>query len=109
MARERHLEALIQKDLGPMPGLTEKAMFGGLAWMLDGHLLCAARDDGMLVRLGKGQDAWALRIDGVMPMRVGDRPMTGWVRCGPNVYDDATLRKRLISQAITFVGSLPPK
>ncbi|MHC5542239.1 TfoX/Sxy family protein [Singulisphaera rosea] len=109
MAREKHLEALIQKEIGRMPGLTEKAMFGGLAWMLDGHLLCAARDDGMLVRLGKGQDAWALQIDGIVAMRLGDRPMTGWVRCGANVYDDATLRKRLISQAITFVGSLPPK
>ena len=47
--------------------ITEKAMFGGWAWLLNGNLLCGARHDGMLVRLGKGNEAWALATSGHRP------------------------------------------
>ena len=53
-------------------------MFGGCARLLHGHLLCGARADGMLVRLGKDLDAWALEIDGVVSMMSRGRVMQGW-------------------------------
>ena len=43
-------------------------MFGGWAWLLNGNLLIGARSDGMLVRVGKGNDDWALRLSDVAPM-----------------------------------------
>ncbi|MGH6823717.1 MAG: cold-shock protein, partial [Methylocella sp.] len=49
MARDEGLEELLREDLEAESGLTEKAMFGGRAWLLNGNLLCGARDDGMLV------------------------------------------------------------
>jgi hypothetical protein len=109
MARDKGLEALIQDELGALPGLSEKAMFGGLAWMLDGHLLCGARQGGMLVRLGKGLDGWALKVDGVAPMKMGERQMHGWVRADVRAYGDDRLRRRLLDGAIAFVRSLPAK
>jgi len=66
MARDRGLEELNHQDLSLFTGIEDKAMFGGWAWLLHGHLLCGARADGMLVRLGKDLDAWALEIDGVV-------------------------------------------
>ncbi len=68
LARDAGLEELLREDLGTPSGLTEKAMFGGWAWLLNGHLLCAARDDGMLARLGKDRDGWALDLPDVVPM-----------------------------------------
>ena len=62
MARDKGLEELLNDSLAGVPGLTTKAMFGGLAWLVNGNLLCGAREDGMLVRLGKDKDAWALKI-----------------------------------------------
>ena len=109
MVRDKGLEALIEDELAPVTGLTGKSMFGGWVWLLHGNLLCGARAEGMLVRLGKGQDGWALEIDGVEPMYSGARRMQGWVRAAPNVYDDAALRRRLLQRAMTFVRSLPPK
>ncbi len=109
MARDRGLEELIHEDLGSLTGITEKAMFGGWAWLLHGNLLCGARDDGMLVRLGKGRDAWALQTPGVVPMESRGRIMQGWVRCDPIVYGDDALRNRLLSAAIVFVGTLQGK
>ena len=109
MARDEGLEALLNDQLEAQPGLATKAMFGGLAWLLNGNLLCAARDDGMLVRLGKTQDGWALAAPGVVPMILGGRPMSGWVRAAPEAYGDDQLRQALLDAALTFVRSLPAK
>jgi len=109
MARDAGLEELIRNELQTVPGVSEKAMFGGLAWLLNDNLLCGARDDGMLVRLGKGQDSWALRIHGVAPMQSGRRTMLGWVRCNSDVFGDDKLRKQLIACAVDFVRSLSNK
>lgn len=40
VARDAGLEHLLHDHLGALPGLSGKAMFGGYAWLLDGHLLC---------------------------------------------------------------------
>jgi hypothetical protein len=109
MARDAGLEELISDELRSTPGLTEKAVFGGWAWLLSGNLVCGARDDGMLVRLGKGQDAWALQIAGVVPMLSRGKHMHGWVRADAQAYGNDLTRNRLITCALRFVQSLPKK
>jgi TfoX N-terminal domain len=107
MARDRGLEALLREELGDVPGLAEQRMFGGLAWLLDGHLLCAASDRGMLIRLGLERDAWALALPDVAPLQMRGRPLRGWVRAGPDTFGDDALRRRLIDAALDFVRTLP--
>jgi hypothetical protein len=109
MSRDHGLEELIQGDLRSLSGITEKAMFGGRSWLLHGNLLCGARDDGMLVRLGKGLDGWTLAISGIVPMESRGSIMQGWVRCGPEAYGDDELRGRLLARAVEFVGTLGRK
>ncbi|MCA1404564.1 TfoX/Sxy family protein [Ensifer sp. IC3342] len=109
MARDTGLEELVRQDLGDQPGLSEKPMFGGLAFLLNGNLLCGAREDGMLVRLGKGNDDWALALPGIVQMVMGERRMHGWVRAGVEAYGDDALRRRLLDAALGYVFSLPPK
>lgn len=109
MARDRDLEDVVRADLGFRAGLSERPMFGGLAWLLDGNLLCGARKEGMLVRLGKGNDGWALETAGIAQMIMGGRVMEGWVRASPEACTDGVLRRRLISEALAFVDTLPPK
>lgn len=109
MARDRRLEELMREALADLPGLTETTMFGGRAWLLHGNLLCCARHDGMLARLGKGNDAWALDLADVGPMMSGSRRMHGWARAGPHAFGDDVLRGRLIDAALAFVRALPPK
>ncbi len=88
--------------------VTRKAMFGGLVWMYRGNLVCGARVGYLMVRLGKGNDAWALALPGVMQMMSG-RPMPGWVRIPAEVYADDALRTRLLDGARAFVETLPAK
>ena len=109
MARDAGLETLLREDLEAEPGLTEKTMFGGRAWLLNGNLLCCARDDGMLARLGRNRDGWALERPDIVPMLSGGRQMQGWVRAGPMAFGDDVLRRKLIDAALTFVRHLPGK
>ncbi len=109
MARDQGLEHLLSEYLAGTPGLSEKAMFGGRAWLMDGNLLCGARDTGVLVRLGKGNDGWALKIGGVEQMIMRGRPMPGWVRVAPEIFGDEVLAQKFIDAALDFVRTLPPK
>jgi hypothetical protein len=109
MARDKGLEELLNDDLAKVSGVTQKGMFGGWAWLVNGNLLCGSRDDGMLVRLGKSNDSWALKISGIKPMLSGKRHMQGWIRVGPKVYGDDTLRLKLLNAALDFNKSLPRK
>lgn len=109
MARDKGLEELIHDELRLVSDVTEKAMFGGWAWLLSGHLLCGAREDGMLVRLGKGRDKWALALDGISPMISRGRVMGGWIRADDRAFGDDVLRRKLLRCAIEFVRSLPAR
>lgn len=109
MARDRGLEEIIRDELESTRGVTEKAMFGGWTWLFHGNLLCGAREDGLLVRLGKGNDAWALAMEGVAPMIMRGKRMHGWVRAEARVFGDDDVRKKLLACALEFVATLPKK
>ena len=109
MARDKALEALVNEELASLTGITEKAMFGGLAWLWRGNLLVGASNRGLLLRIGESNEEWALKIPGVIPMMNGQRRMRGYVRAGAEVYVSDTLRGELISAAIQFVRGLPKK
>ena len=110
MPRDLILEEMVRAELEGVDGLTEKAMFGGLVWLLDGHMLCIASSRGMLARLGKGEDGWALALPDVQTLVMGDRAMPGWVRVPHEASrENDALRRRLIAAALAFVRTLPPK
>jgi hypothetical protein len=109
MARDKGLEELVNDGLGSIPGMTQKAMFGGWAWIVNGNLLCGARVGSMLVRLGRESESWALKIPGAIPMMIRERRMQGWVKAAAEVYGDDQLRQRLLDAAIEFNKTLPKK
>lgn len=109
MARDPGLEELVADDLRDVQDIVTKTMFGGICWMWRGNLLCGARTDGMLARLGKGNDDWAIALPNVEPMIMGVRRMEGWVRLSPDGIGDDALRQRLLEGAQAFVATLPPK
>lgn len=96
---------------GALAGLAvqEKKMFGGLAFMWRGHMVCGALGDGAMLRVGAPHYADALAIEGVQPMMFTGRAMTGFVVVDAGGIDDDTLRRALLDMALNFVNSLPPK
>ena len=109
MARDSGLEAFVGEYLEEVPDLSGKAMFGSWCWLSQGNLLCCANQDGVMIRLGKGHEAWALALDGITPFTTGQRPMPGWVLVAPETFADDTLARTLIERALTFLQGLPAK
>lgn len=95
--------------LGAIPGLSEKRMFGGICFLLHGHMVGGAMKRGAMVRVGKARAAEALALPGVEGASPAGRRMTGMVWLpDPGEETEATLAA-LIAMALGFVGSLPLK
>jgi len=90
-------------------GVTERKMFGGLAFMLGGNMCCGVLEDDLMLRVGPERYDDALARPGARPMDFTGRPMKGMVYVdGNTVATDAKLRD-WIDVAVGFVGSLPAK
>jgi hypothetical protein len=109
MPRDPGLEELVHSSLGSLPGLTEKAMFGGWAFLLNGHLLCGARRGSLMLRVGPDNENWALKAPHVVPVVMRGRRMAGYVRATTEAYADDDLRQRLLDAAVAFTRALPRK
>src|SRR3954468_16613558 len=93
MAYEEDLSERVREILASEEGLTEKRMFGGLAFLLDGHMAVAASSrGGIMVRVAPRREDELLTRPGVEPMIMRGRPMTGWLRVAREGLDDDALR-----------------
>jgi TfoX/Sxy family transcriptional regulator of competence genes len=90
--------------------LTEKRMFGGLGFMVDGNLTVAASRTGcLLVRTDPADADEVLALEGVEPMENRGRKMPGWVFVAADVLRDEEILDDWIERSLTFVATLPPK
>ncbi len=109
MPRDPGLEEFVRCTLGGLPGVSEKLMFGGWAFLLHGNLLCGARRGSLMLRVGPDNESWALTIPGVNSVFMRGRQMRGYVRAAAEAYCDDGNRQRLLNAAIAFNLSLPKK
>lgn len=87
----------------------EKKMFGGLAFLMNGHMVCGVHKGGAMVRVGKGSYTEALTLPGVEPMTFTGKAMAGMVNVSDAAIEDDGIRDRLLGMALAFVTTLPPK
>lgn len=109
MAYSEELAERIRTLLGPRPGVVEKRMFGGVAWMVTGNLAVATYGDDLMTRLGVEDAERATAEPQVAPIEMGGRTMRAWVRVdAARVADDAELA-RWVDAGVDFAAGLPPK
>lgn len=108
MAVDEKLAERVRAALGTRAGLSEKRMFGGICFLLNGNMLCCAERTRMLFRVGKEQDALALKRPGASPMEMKGRRMAGFVFVDA-AHCDARGLKSWIALAENCVGKLPAK
>ena len=88
-------------------GITEKKMFGGLAFLLGKRMCCGVLNDDLVIRVGPERYAAALSQAHTKPMDFTGRPLTGFVYVGlRGVKSDAALAKWL-REAAEYALSLP--
>ena len=110
MAYDEDLAGRIREQLGMQAGVTEKRMFGGLAFLVGGHMAVAASGQGGLLVRADPEDGAALIADGAAePMVMRGREMTGWLRVPADaVADDAQLAE-WVRRGVACARSLPEK
>ena len=109
MAYDEGLAELMRGDFVDEPGIAEKKMFGGLAFMLNGNMVCGVHSGGGMFRVGKEREDMARSIDGVGPMTFTGRPMGGMVDASDEAIADDARRTRLVALSLENARSLPPK
>ena len=103
-------EQLADRVRDAMPAdVTEKRMFGGLGFMVHGHLTVALGSEDLMVRVGADQVAEALTIPGAGPSIMGKRPMTDWVLVDNDSLTETADIAAWTAKAIAFVSTLPAK
>jgi len=110
VAYDEDLADRIRELIGREPGLTEKKMFGGLAFLIGGNMAVAASGQGgALVRVDPAQSDELVATSNARLMEMRGRTMQGWLR-----VDSADLRTRRqltkwVELGVTYVRSLPTK
>lgn len=108
MAYDEQLAQRVRAVFFDEPDMTEMKMFGGLAFMVDGHMACGIIDDKLMLRLGAEGGAAALRRKHVHPMDFTGKPMAGFVYVEPAGLRGAALGT-WVGRARDFVATLPRK
>ena len=105
MAYNEKLADRIRGALAHLSELTEKKMFGGLSFMLGGHMCCGIVKDDLVVRLDPDRYETALAKPHARPMDFTGRPMKGMVYVGPEGYRTDEGLKYWLDQALSFALS----
>src|SRR5882757_4897517 len=109
MAYSEVLAQRIRDVIGGRSGVTERKMFGGIAWMVDGNMAVGTLGDDLMVRLD-GEDAdSALQEPGVGPMDFSGRSMRGFLRLDASAIASPAELARWIDAGASHASSLPPK
>jgi len=107
MAYDEALAVRMRKALARRRGITEKKMFGGLAFMLRGNMCVGIVKSDLMVRVGPERFAACLEDPQARPMDFTGRPMRGYVYVDGTVDDDDL--KEWIDLGVAFAKTLPAK
>ncbi len=109
MAYDERLAERIRAKLKGTKGLTEKKMFGGVGFLVNGNMACGVNKQDMIVRLSDEESEAALKKAHIKPFDMTGRPMKGWIVVEPSGLATEKALQAWIDQSVTFAKSLPPK
>lgn len=109
MAYDEELAERIRDQLGADPEISERRMFGGLAFLCRGNMAVGVTGDDLMVRVGPDATDAALARPGARIFDMTGRPMRGWVVVdGTAVAEDESLAA-WVDEGRAFAAGLPPK
>ena len=109
MAYNETLARRIRAALEGNRHITEKKMFGGVAFMRRGLMMVGVSDSSLMARVGKDQHADSLRRPHVRPMDFTGKPMQGYVFVDAAGTTTAAQLRFWLERCEQFVTTLPPK
>jgi len=110
VAYDERLAERIRELIAGETGLTEKKMFGGLAFLIDGNMAVAASGQGgVLVRVDPAQSDMLVATTGARLMEMRGRSMQGWLRVDPEDLRTKRQLAKWVQLGTMYARSLPAK
>jgi hypothetical protein len=110
MAYDSYLADRIRELLASERGVEEKQMFGGLAFLVGGHMAVAASGNGgLMVRVPPDEIQKLLAREYVSPMVMAGREARGWLRVGIDGVQTKRQLQGWVTRGTDCARSLPPK
>jgi TfoX/Sxy family transcriptional regulator of competence genes len=110
MPYEEELASRIRELIAGQPGLTEKRMFGGLAFLIGGNMSVAASGQGgLLVRVDPAESEALVASSHARPMEMRGRQMQGWLRIDSEHLRTKRELATWVERGVAFARSLPAK
>jgi TfoX/Sxy family transcriptional regulator of competence genes len=110
MAYDEDLANRIRELIARDPDVTEKRMFGGLAFLIGGHMAVAAsREGGIMVRIDPDQTDTLLAKPHTRPFEMRGRELDGWLRVDPEGLQTKRQLEPWVKRGVAHARALPPK
>jgi len=109
MAYDEALAERIRAALPDVPGLSEKKMFGGIGFLVQGNMACGVSRNDLMVRISPDAYAAALAKPHVRVFDMTGRPMKGWVIVDAAGVQSIEDLQSWVRQGVAFAQSLPAK
>lgn len=109
MAYHKVLANRVREMIGRQAGITEKGMFGGLCFFLNGNILVGIWKDSLIVRVGPDRYEEMLLEDYVSEFDPAGKPMRGWVLVDFVALEEDEPLQTWIDRAFDYVSFLEPK
>lgn len=109
MAFDQGLAQRVREALDGRPGITERRMFGGLAFLVDGKMFIGISGSKLMARVGAERYQDALALPHVRQMDFTGKPMNGYVYVEPAGLAEDTDLAAWVLWCASYVGSLPAK
>ncbi|MFB9451687.1 TfoX/Sxy family protein [Dactylosporangium vinaceum] len=110
MAYDEELAGRIRQVVQHESGLTERRMFGGLAFLVNGNLaVSASGHGGLLVRVDPADTARLLRRVETAPFEMRGRPMDGWLRVDPSGLGTRRRLAAWVARGVRYARTLPAR
>jgi hypothetical protein len=110
VAYDEDLANRIRELIATESDLTEKKMFGGLAFLIGGHMsVSVSGQGGLLLHIDPEQTEALLAKPHAGPMVMRGREMQGWLRVEPQGVKTKAQLERWVRRGVDYARSLPPK
>jgi TfoX/Sxy family transcriptional regulator of competence genes len=110
MAFDEDLANRIRELIAGDPGVTEKRMFGGLAFLVEGNMAVAAsREGGLMLRVDPDDTDALLAKPHARPFEMRGRSVPGWLRVDADGVGTKRQLERWVERGVSYARSLPPK
>lgn len=109
MAYNEDLADRVREQLGSVKRVTEREMFGGVAFMVAGNMACGIQANELIVRVGADLHQDALTRPGAHDWEFTNRPSKGMIAVGPDGVADERDLEMWVRLGVAYATSLPPK